>query len=349
MALNINRMRRRPDGLRVLVALDQSTLSELALNDAHATTRELLVNGVEAGKLVCPMSLGADDETLDGPAVWKAISDLHEELSMGIEFLDPKQTRQREAFAAAAAFCEQPPLYAVAEEAFERDPHIPRHELFAGGFRVIARFGPMDVRTAEVAHEKSKEAGLQPAYDAARASGRSFEEQAQVEYEQMVKWVLGPLADPDYEAEAARKLVAATRGLMAGGERGALSRYQAVAERKEFAAALVENYPDLVGREVEFARSAALASMPALHYPALLRAGLATARNRRANRNDGYDIDHLTAGLSRCDIVTADGGMTQLVRNHKLVPLGCRIFSTREMKEFHAAVEEALAAGPGER
>ena len=41
------------------------------------------------------MSLGAVDETLDGPAVWRAISDLHEELSMGIEFLDPKQTRQR--------------------------------------------------------------------------------------------------------------------------------------------------------------------------------------------------------------------------------------------------------------
>ena len=104
----------------------------------------------------------------------------------------------------------------MVEEAFERDPHTPRDELFAGGFRVVARFGPMDIRTAEVAHEKCKEATLQPAYDAARAAGRSFEDEAQAGYKQMVKWVLGPLADPDYEAEAARKLAAATRGLMAG-------------------------------------------------------------------------------------------------------------------------------------
>ncbi len=89
--------------------------------------------------------------------------------------------------------------------------------------------------------------------------------------------------------------------------------------------------------------------MPALRYPALLRAGLAVARNRRAKPGDGYDIDHLTVGLSRCDIVTADGGMTQLVTNHQLVPPDCRIFSTREMQEFHDAVEEALAAAPAGR
>jgi hypothetical protein len=114
---------------------------------------------------------------------------------------------------------------------------------------------------------------------------------------------------------------------MAGGDRGALSRYQAVAQRKAFAEALVENYPDLTGRGAEFACSPELASMPALRYPALLRAGLAVARNRRAKPGDGYDIDHLTVGLSRCDILTADGGMTQLVNNHKLLPTGCRIFN----------------------
>jgi hypothetical protein len=349
MSLNVNRLRRRPEGGRVLIALDQSSLSELALNEAHAATRELLVRGVEAGKLVCPMSPGADDETLDAPGIWEAISDLHEELSMGIDFLDPKRTRQREAFAAAAAFCEQTPLYTIAEEAFDRDPHTPRDELFAGGFRVIARFGPTDIRSAEVAHEKRKETTLQAAYDATRAAGRSYEEQAQDEYEQMVKWVLGPLADPGYEEEAARKLADATRGFMAGGDRTALSRDQAVAERKEFAEALVANYPDLAGRAAEFARSPELASMPALRYPALLRAGLAVARNRLAKLGDGYDIDHLTAGLSRCDIVTADGGMTQLVTNHKLVPVGCSVFSTRQMREFHDVVEEALAAVLTER
>jgi hypothetical protein len=36
--------------------------------------------------------------------------------------------------------------------------------------------------------------------------------------------------------------------------------------------------------------------------------------------------------------------MAQLVRNHKLVPNGCQVFSTREMQNFHAVVDAALAA-----
>jgi hypothetical protein len=196
MELDVNRLRRRSPGPRVLVQLDQSTLSELALGDAHAATRELLKAAVRAGKLVCPKSLGATDETLDLPELWRPISDLHEELSMGIEFLDPKTIRQREAFAAAAAFCQQEPLYTIAEEAFDTDPQTPRDDLFPGGLRVSARFGPMDVRTEEVAREKAKETTLQPAYDQARALGRSFEQQAAEEMDAMVRWVLGPLAGP---------------------------------------------------------------------------------------------------------------------------------------------------------
>ena len=342
MTPNIDRLRRRPPGPRVLVALDQSALSDLALDEGRAATRELLRSAVEAGTLVCPMSPGATDETLDAPVIWEAISDLYEELSMGIAFLDPKQIRQREAFTAAAAFCRQPALYSVAEEAFDRDPQTDRDELFTRGFRVIARLGPIDVRSIEVTREKDKEAGLQTAYDAARARGRAFEEQAHDEYEQMVKWVLGPLADPDYEAEVARKCTAAMKGLVSRGDLGALSKYQAVAQRKDFAESLTASFPALADRAQQFACSAELAQMPALQYPALLRAGIAVQREQRAKHGDGYDIDHLTCGLSRCDLVTADAGMAQLVRNRKLVPNGCQIFSTREMQMFHAAVEAAL-------
>ncbi len=70
MELDVNRLRRRSPGPRVLVQLDQSTLSELAIGDAHAATRELLITGVQADKLVCPKSLGATDETLDLPQFW---------------------------------------------------------------------------------------------------------------------------------------------------------------------------------------------------------------------------------------------------------------------------------------
>ena len=81
--------------------------------------------------------------------------------------------------------------------------------LYAGAGRVRVRFGRADFLTAEVAHEKDKEATLQPAYGRARELGRSFEEQAEEEYEAMVRWVLGPLADPGFAAELARKQTAA--------------------------------------------------------------------------------------------------------------------------------------------
>ena len=236
MKLDVNRLRRRPEGPRVLVALDQSTLSELVRDDARGATRERLLAGVRAGKLVRPMSLGFSDETLDSRDWWKDISDLHEELSMGIGFLDPKTIRQNETLAAAAAFCHWPPLDPVVDEAFETDPHTPRDELFAGGFRVTARFGPTDVRASEVTSEKNKEATLQVAYDDVRARRLSFDQQADGEYEAMVAWVLGPLADPGFEAEFRRKYAALPD------HDGAISKYLAVSQRMAFAKTLVETF-----------------------------------------------------------------------------------------------------------
>jgi hypothetical protein len=61
--------------------------------------------------------------------------------------------------------------------------------------------------------------------------------------------------------------------------------------------------------------------MPALRYPALLHAAAATTRGRKFRGNDLYDFAHLTNGLSRCDLVTADSGMTQLCRNFRWVPM----------------------------
>ena len=159
----------------------------------------------------------------------------------------------------------------------------------------------------------------------------------------MVRWVLGPLADPGFEAELARKRLAATRALGVG-DYGPISKLTAVGERKAFAEALVEKFPALSTRAQEFAKSDELTDMPSLRYQALLRAGLATMPRRVAQRGDGYDIDHLTGGLSRYDIVTADAGMWQLVHNHKLVPAACQIFPTRDMAGLHRAVDASLSS-----
>jgi hypothetical protein len=80
--------------------------------------------------------------------------------------------------------------------------------------------------------------------------------------------------------------------------------------------------------------------------PGIDRAALATMSGRNFKKGDGYDIVRLTCGLSRCDVVTADGGMTELVRGKKLVPEGCQVFSRREVDKFHRAIEVALTTDP---
>ncbi len=258
---------------------------------------------------------------------------------MGIDFLDPKSIRQREVWTAASEFFNLDSDYSLAEEAFDRDPHTPREDLYNGGFRVSVRSEPSEHLAAEVVSQKHKEDRLQTAYDEARQIGRSFEAQAEVEYDAMVRWVLGPIADADFTDEFARKQAAATVARWPG---QALSRYIAVAERGQFAESLLAKFPDLSERRAEFAASEELRQMPALYYPAIVRAALATMRSRRAKPGDGYDIDHLANGLSRCDMVTADSGMAQLVVNHKLVAPDCQLFGFRDLSAFHVAVDDAL-------
>jgi hypothetical protein len=322
-------------------------LSDVACDDTLSAIRQLLVAGVEADRLICPASPGGVDETLAAEKSWRDISDLQDQLSMGVFFLDDRVIAQREVFDAAANFCGDGPFYSLADEAFDDDPHTPRDDLFPGGLRVRARFGPSTVRNAEVAHEKAKEAMLQAAYDEARRLGRTFEEQADAEFGAMLNWVLGPLVDPNFEAELARKQARVISSpWWSPGPGTPTSQFIAVSQRGKFAEALVETFPALAERAKEFVASDELAHMPALRYPPLLRAGLATMPGRKFKQGDGYDIVHLTCGLSRCDIVTADGGMTELVRGKRLVPEGCQVFSRREVDKFHGAIEAALAANP---
>ena len=346
MPLDVNRLRRRPPGDRVLAYIDQSTMSELACSDRHAATRELLQSGVQAGKLICPESHGHKDETLAATRSWQAILDLQDELSMGVGFRDEMPTAQYEAISAVAEFCGEPAPYSLVDEAFRSDPHAHRDELFPGGMRIRMRPTPNDYLLSEVVHEKGKESTLQRAYDAARVLGRSFDEQVEAEYAEMVYWVLGPLTDPErFGAQlASKKLPLVTGGSWEIGLGSAITQYTAVAMRQDWTTHLAERFPSMDSRWSEFAVSDELRHMPAFRYPALFRAALATMRDRKAKKGDGYDIAHLTRGLSRCDIVTADAGMTQIVRDRRIVPAGCQLFSFREMAELQRAVDTALAA-----
>jgi len=104
---------------------------------------------------------------------------------------------------------------------------------------------------------------------------------------------------------------------------------------------LAERYPAINEHPEDFRRSEALRWMPTLRYPALLRAALTTARNRKARPGDELDVEHLIRGLSRCDIATADRSMAHLVRERKLVPQRCQLISGSEGPDVIIAALDA--------
>jgi hypothetical protein len=211
--------------------------------------------------------------------------------------------------------------------------------------RVRAHLDPQPWQTDEVDHERAKEVGMTDVYGELRAAGFSFEEMAEGNTEAMISWKLGWLYDRQRFLQSA---VERTDELQAAWEAGedpltagsAYSRYQAVALNVTRAKRLVEEHPalleDLPGFKVFLRR------LPTLRFPALLRAGLAATPSRKMKLGDGYDITHLTRGLSRCDVVTADSGMVQLIRDRQLVPTGCTEFGVRERDKLLAYLDAAL-------
>ena len=344
----INELRRRSPGNRVLAYLDQSTVSALATEERHAATRELLQDAVRAGKLICPSSLGHTDETLAAARSWNDILTLQDELSMGVHFYDEEQLVQRELLSALAEFLGEKPTQELWEEALSDDPQTPRDELFPGGMRVRTFHEPNSRGLSEVAHEKNKELALQAAYDQARALGRSFDEQAEAEFDAQVYRYLGAVSAPDrFVEDLKRREVDLHSSAEWTTEPGSpVGKFIVIQQRAYFVAHLADAYPALVGRGYDFSQSENIRHLPSMVYPPLFRAGIAVMRGRKWDRGDGHDIDHLTKALSRCDIATADGGMTQLARDRKLVPDGCTLLPFRDMDGLHRAIEAAVSAVP---
>jgi hypothetical protein len=336
----------------VLVYLDQSTLSALVTEERFAKVRDRLREAVQSGRLVCPGSVEHTGETIAAERSWEDITRLSRELSMGIDFRAEQELRQFELHAAANLFFHGKPSVALWKEAFDTDPHTPREKLFPSGFAVHAYFPPDDGRLTEIENLRQTELSLKRAYDEARAQGHSLEEQVEREFEAMRDWVLGPLVDGGHMArllERREREVAEEwerTGKTEPGPGTPSSHYMAVAEQIGHVRRLVDRFPELRERAHEFAASEEFRSMPALRYPCIFRAAIATMAGREPKRGDGHDIAHLSRGLSRCDIVTADGGMTQLCINHKLVPAQCALLRFNDVEGLSSAIEDALAKAP---
>lgn len=355
--INVDCLARRVEGGRLIVYLDQSKLSALTTEEDHAELLELLRRGVDSGALICPVSPSHADETArihrGNPKLWKQVDSLADELALGIGFRSMEEIEYAEIYAAAESFegVEGRPLW---KEAFREDPNTPREdlftELFGGKVRIRAYLEPSDDLQAEIDHARSIETDIEAAYGQLRDAGFSFEEMVHGNLEQMLSWKLGQLLAPrefagHYYARGAALVNEADNSEQVDlSPDSALNRFMAFGTRRIQMEALVRRHPEVARRPDDFRHFAPLREMPTLAFPALFRAALAATPQRRPRASDGHDISHLTHGLSRCEIVTADGGMTQLIRDYGLAPAGCQVFAFRELDDLGAAIEDRLTA-----
>jgi len=346
--INVDRLVRRAAGARFLVYLDQSALSALVSEPELELPLKRLRALSESGSVLFLRSPAHVDETLLAPkALWERIDALSDELATGIELRSVEDIEWAEIHAAAAAFVgTPPPAEEPWREAFRTDPQTPRDDLFTtmfgGSIRVRVKFEPDDWQIAEVEHEKAKERPLTEVYAELRTKGFTFEQMAEANLTELIRWKL-PFVDPEFfrrqlATRHARWASAADEDVLEPGS--SWSRMMAFAIRSSQAKHLLERFPTLQDRAEEFASSEALRNMPTLAFPALLRAAIANTPGRKAKESDGYDIQHLTLGLSRADVVTADSGMAQLLRDYRLVPTTCDVYGAREIATMVTAVEE---------
>jgi hypothetical protein len=122
----------------------------------------------------------------------------------------------------------------------------------------------------------------------------------------------------------------------------ALSKLYAVHQRAMFVTELVRELPELRFRDADFFVSRELRTMPSLMLQAYLRAGMEATAGRRAWPSDAYDVLHLTHGLSRCDLVTADRDMVEIVRVRGLLPTGVGLFESSDVDGLVEAIRERL-------
>lgn len=346
---DLDRARRRPVGDRLLIYLDQSSLSGMVRKpDAF---REVLLHGAQTGRLICARSPAHHDESvLAQQHTWFALNRLARDLSPGVRCLTAGEIENNEIRSAARELLgkarEEP-----WQEAFTADPHTssePTTALSGGTVKVRTVLPPTELERAEVEHQKDKENALTNAYREA-SEQFSFKEICDAYLHALLEWKLGPLASTSKwlaQLDARGREVAEeeARGANPLQPGSALLRRQAVLQRGEFIKRLVLELPELRDRDADFFASRELRTMPSLMPHAYLRAGLAVTPGRRAWPADAYDVVHLTHGLSRCDLVTADRGMFEMVRARKLLPTDVRLFESSDVDGLIAAVRESLGS-----
>jgi hypothetical protein len=346
MDFDVHRCRRRPDCSRALIYLDTSTFDAIAKRDtAAAGLVESLDRALAEERAICVGSQWHDDELalMDiGPVLnanVRAMRTYTHDLRMRFE----NELITRELFAAAHEFAgDTEPV--VWREAFRDDPDDPPlNDFQADWMNRQNEIEPRPSLAEEVEHDRETSQRLNGAHLELRGE-HEWSEIAAANLRQQIRHYLAPLADRAYYQAVGERLTAEAARAMAGGDVGLtpgspVSIHVRFAEVAHHANAIKDRIPAVAADPEGFCASDAVVFLPTMRLFSFLLAALSADGKRTSpQKGDLHDIWHLTYGLSRCDIVTADKRTCALAHGRNLIPRGARLF------EAHHGLDDAAAA-----
>jgi hypothetical protein len=352
MDFSVDRCRRRPDCEQLLVYFDTSTYDHLVRgNDGAKRLDGLLRRAIDEQSAICVGSPWLDDEVAllrFGPKLDRLVQSVRS-YTLGLQMKFEEELIDCELSAAAREFSGQA-VQIGWEEAFQDDPDEPPLQPFQAEYlNDHEGFQHPPAGVDEASYDRQISESLSQAHRELREAELNWEEVAAGNMEQQARYLLAPLDDPKSVDRASRlhgDLVNEWLGGDLEMDAGSpLAKYLRLAHVVSNAKRLRERFPKVADDPVGFLGSDAVRYLPMIRLFSFLLAALSVdGRRTKPQVGDLHDLRHLTYGLSRCDIVTADRRSCDLAQGRQLIPAGVTLCEGHTLGAIADAIEERLAA-----
>jgi hypothetical protein len=346
MRFEVDRCRRRPTSRRLLIYLDSSTFGAVARKDAGADELDgALRTAIDDETGICVAAPWHEDEValLNFGSTLDRVTRVIRRYTLDVQMRGSEALIGQELDAAASEYSgETHPI--TWHEAFDCDPDDPPLKPFQADYLEHRDRPELPVALVdEVNDMRNTSERLLEAHRELRDRQFDWDTVAEANIEARVRYLLGPLADPDFSVvERTRRadLIRAWNQGKDGAEPGSPTRrYARFAQVASNARALLERYPPVAADPSGFSWSDIVRYLPTIGLFSVLIAALSVDGKRTTPQpSDLHDIWHLTYGLSRCDIVTADRRTARLAIERGLVPAGVRLLEAHRLSGIAAAV-----------
>lgn len=346
MRFEVDRCRRRPSSRRLLFYLDSSTFAAVARKDTGAEGLDAaLRTAIDEETGICVAAPWHEDEValLKFGSALDRVTRVVRRYTLDARMRSAEVLIGQELDAAAREYSGETRAITW-REAFDCDPDDPPLKPFQADY--LDRLDRPERPAAlvdEVDDMRNISERLLEAHAELRDRQFDWDMVAEANIEARIRYLLGPLADPEFSVEEqARRgeLVEAWNQGDDGAEPGSPTRrYVRFAQVASEARALRERYPPVAADPSGFCRSDVVRYLPTIGMFSVLIAALSVDGKRSTPQpSDLHDIWHLTYGLSRCDLVTADRRTARLAIDRGLVPAGVRLLEAHKLSDIAAAV-----------